>query len=468
MPESVTFRPGMKTIRRGLMFLLTVLGLLLILLPPPAGLSPAGMKCLGVATICITLWIFTPIPLAATSLVAIILLPALEILDKTLVFSFFGNSAVFFLLGVFILGGAMIHTGLSKRLALTFLVRFDQSPRRTIFGVLATGSLLSLFMPEHAVAAMLFPIVMEIVQSLNLEKRKSPLATALFLAMAWGAVAGGIGTFLGGARAPLAVELLRDTFGRTITFTTWAVAAVPIALVLTLLVYWILVKSFKPEIQDMTPARKILSQELQRIGPLSRNEIKIGLLLVVTVFFWIWGGHRLGLAVVSLAAAVMVFVLNIAKWLDVMDYVNWGVIIMYGGAIALGKALAETQAIDWLAGSLLGHATVSVFFLIVVLSALSKAMTELISNAAAVVILVPFSFGFVSSLGVSPEILVLAITIPAGLAFCLPVGTPPNAIAFSSGYFSIRRILRPALLLSALSWAVFLLFVKFYWPLILK
>jgi sodium-dependent dicarboxylate transporter 2/3/5 len=468
MSENMTFRPGVQAFRRGLMLLLASLGLLLILLPPPSGLSAAGMKCLGVATICMTLWIFTPIPLAATSLIAIILLPALEILDRTLVFSFFGNSAVFFLLGVFILGGAMIHTGLSKRLALTFLVRFDRSPRRLVFGVVLAGSVLSLFIPEHAVAAMLFPIVMEIVQSLNLEKRKSPLAIALFLAAAWGAVVGGIGTFLGGARAPLAVELLRDTYGRTIAFSSWAVAAVPIALVLTILVYWVLVLSFKPEVRDVTPARKILAQELQRIGPVSKNEIKIGLLVVVTVVFWIWGGPRLGLAVVSLAAAVMVFVLNIAKWLDVMDYVNWGVIIMYGGAIALGKALAETKAIDWLAGSLLGTSAVSVFVLIVVLSGLSKALTELISNAAAVVILVPFSFGFVSSLNVSPELLVLVITIPAGLAFCLPVGTPPNAIAYASGYFSIRRIIKPALLISVLSWGIFLLFVKFYWPIILE
>jgi sodium-dependent dicarboxylate transporter 2/3/5 len=468
MSENMTFRPGVKILRRSLMLLFTLLGLLLILLPPPSGLSAAGMKCLGVATICITLWIFTPIPLAATSLAAIILLPALEILDKNLVFSFFGNSAVFFLLGVFILAGAMIHTGLSKRLALTFLTRFDRSPRRVVFGVLITGSVLSLFMPEHAVAAMLFPIVIEIVQSLNLERKRSPLATALFLAMAWGAVVGGIGTFLGGARAPLAVELLRDTYGRTITFSSWALAAVPIALVLTFVVYWVLVLFFKPEIRDVTPARTILAQELQRIGSISKDEIKIGLLLVVTIFFWIWGGHRLGLAVVSLAAAVAVFVLNIVKWLDVTDYVNWGVIIMYGGAIALGKALAETKAIDWLAGSLLGTSTVSIFLLIIVLSALSKALTELISNAAAVVILVPFSFGFVSSLNVSPELLVLAITVPAGLAFCLPVGTPPNAIAYASGYFSIRNIIKPALLLSVLSWAIFLLFVKFYWPFILK
>jgi sodium-dependent dicarboxylate transporter 2/3/5 len=237
MSEKTFHRPRIKLLVQGLMVLLTLFGLLLVLLPPPPGLSPAGMKCLGVALICITLWIFTPIPLAATSLAAIILLPALEILDKNLVFSFFGNSAVFFLLGVFILAGAMIHTGLSKRIALIFLTRFDRSPQFVIFGVLVTGSFLSLLMPEHAVAAMLFPIVLEIVQSLNLEKHKSPFAIALFLAMAWGTVVGGIGTFLGGARAPLAVELLRETYGRTITFSSWAIAGVPIALVLTALVY---------------------------------------------------------------------------------------------------------------------------------------------------------------------------------------------------------------------------------------
>jgi len=468
MIKNSPFRRSLKWIKQLSLFTGMVLGLFLILSPPPSGLSDAGMKCLGVATICITLWVFTPIPLAATSLAAIILLPALEILDKHLVFSFFGNSAVFFLLGVFILAGAMMHTGLSKRIALFFLTRFDKSPQFLIFGILLSSSFLSLFMPEHAVAAMMFPVVMEIAQSLRLSQGKSPLAIALFLAMAWGAVIGGIGTFLGGARAPLAVELLNKTFNREISFTSWAIAAVPIALFLTFIAYFILSLYFRPEIKDIAPARRLLQQELQRIGPISLNETKIGLLLLVTIFLWIYGGHHLGLAVISLAAAVMVFVLNIAKWVDVIDYVNWGVIIMYGGAIALGKALAETNAINWIAGHILGSSMVTPFLLIIVLSAMAKLVTELVSNAAAVVILVPFSFGFVSSLNVTPELLVLAVTVPAGLAFCLPIGTPPNAIAYASGYFTIRKILKPALLINLISWIVFLLFVKFYWPLIMK
>jgi sodium-dependent dicarboxylate transporter 2/3/5 len=458
----------LRWIRRILLFAGMVLGLVLILTPPPSGLSEAAIKCLGVATICVTLWVLTPIPLAATSLVAIILLPALEILDKQLVFSFFGNSAVFFLLGVFILAGAMMHTGLSKRVALFLLTRFDRSPQHVIFGILLSSSFLSLLMPGHAVAAMMFPVVMEIVQSLRLERGKSTFAIALFLSMAWGAVIGGIGTFLGGARAPLAVELLHKTYGRDISFSFWALAAVPIAITLTFVAYLILRWSYKPEVQDISPARRLLQQELHRIGPLSRDEMKIGALLLVTIFFWIYGGHSIGLAVISLAAAVMVFVLNIAKWVEVIDYVNWGVIIMYGGAIALGKALAETGAINWLAGQILGSSKITPFLLIIALSVLTKVITELVSNAAAVVILVPFSFGFVTTLNVSPELLVLAVTIPAGLAFLLPVGTPPNAIAYASGYFKIKDILKPALVLSVVSLAVFLLFVRFYWPLIMR
>lgn len=463
-PSSQT---ALKRTKQVLLLLGTVFGIYLILSPPPIGLSEAGMKCLGVAAICITLWILTPIPLAITSLVAIILLPALEILDKQLVFSFFGNSAVFFLLGVFILAGAIMHTGLSKRIALLFLTRFDKSPQNVVFGVLVTSSILSLFMPEHAVAAMMFPVVMEIAQTLNLKKGESSFAVALFLALAWGAVVGGIGTFLGGARAPLAVELLQETYNREITFSFWAAAAVPIALTLTVITYFVLRFFFKSDVIDISPARRLLRQELQVIGPVSRDEWKIGLLVLVTIIFWIFGAHHLGLAVISLAAATMVFVLNIAKWVDIIDYVNWGIIIMYGGAIALGKALAETNAIDWLAGQILGSSLITPFLLIMILAALSKIVTELISNAAAVVILVPIAFGFVNTLNLSPELLVLVVTIPAGLAFCLPVGTPPNAIAYSSGYFSIRDILKPALVISVLSLLVFFMFVKFYWPLIM-
>jgi len=455
-----------KTVKYTLLGLGLLAGISLLLMSPPEGLSIQGSRCLGVAIICFTLWVFQSIPLAATSLLAIILLPTFNILGSNQVFSYFGNSAVFFLLGVFILSGAIIRTGLSKRMAFLFISRFGRSPTGILFGVTFTCAVFALFMPEHAVAAMMFPVVLEIASVLGLEKGSSALGKSLFLALAWGAVVGGIGTYLGGARVPLAAEFLRETYGTRIDFLSWAAAATPISIILTAIVFFALRKRFPSEIKDVSIARTYLSEELAHMGKLSSAEIRTAIIVLCAVLGWILAGHRIGLAVISIAAAVGVFVLRIAKWNEVADYINWGVIVMYGGAIALGKALYETQSIEWLVDRIMGGTEFSPWLLIALLSALSILLTEAISNAAAVVILVPLSYGFVAQTGIAPEILTLAVTIPAGLAFCLPVGTPPNAIAFSSGYYHIRDSLSLGLFIKIVAWCIFFLVARFFWPLV--
>lgn len=441
-------------------------GLAILILPPPPGLSPEGMKCLGVAVICFSLWVLQSIPLAATSLLAIILLPTFNILGRTRVFSFFGNSAVFFLLGVFILSGAIIRTGLSKRLAFLFIKQFGKSPRGIVLGITFSAAFFALFIPAHAVAAMLFPVVLEIANALRIDKGKSPLGKSLFLALAWGAVVGGIGTYMGGARVPLAVEFLRETYGRSIGFLTWAAAATPLAVILTIVVFVALVKTFPSEVKDITETKAFLEAEYKNMGKISWDELKTAIIVSSAIFVWITGGNQFGLAVVSIAAAVCVFIFRIAKWNEVADYINWGVIVMYGGAIALGKALYETQSMEWLVAKILGSAQISPLLLIALLSLLSITLTEAISNAAAVVILVPLSYGFVTQTGLSPEILTLVVTIPSGLAFCLPIGTPPNAIAYSAGYFQVKDSLVLGLFLKIIAWILFMLTARFYWPLL--
>src|SRR5439155_25641512 len=157
---------------------------------------------------------------------------------------------------------------------------------------------------------------------------------------------------------------------------------------------------------------------------------------------------------------------DIVGWRDVEGYVNWGVLLMYGGAIALGAALNRSGAAAWLAKILLsqwGHSPAAV---IALLSAISIVLTEVMSNSAVVALLLPVALGISQQFGIDPRAMAPAIALPAGLAFTLPVGTPGNAIAYSSGYLRLRDMLVPGALLVVIAWATFNLVAVYYWPLI--
>ena len=237
-------------------------------------------------------------------------------------------------------------------------------------------------------------------------------------------------------------------------------------ILLLLPVYIIVNIKFKPEIENISSAKAFLQEEFHRMGKISRDELITAFISVVTIFFWIAAGHQINVAVISIGAAVFVFVFRIAHWIDLNDYINWGVIIMYGGAIALGRALAETGAIEWLASEAIGASTLSPIMFVIVLSLLSLILTEFISNVAAVVILLPMAYGFIAQTGLSAETVTLIITIPAGLAFCMPISTPPNAIAFSAGYFSMKDLFSIGIVIKLVAWLVFLGVALLYWPLI--
>jgi sodium-dependent dicarboxylate transporter 2/3/5 len=433
---------------------------------PPGEMTLAGRNALVIFVLCLALWVTNLIPLAATSLLAIALIPLLGVMEPARAFSFFGNQAVFFLLGVFLLTATMIRTGLSKRVALLFLERFDRSPRFLLFGILVSCTFFALWMPEHAVAAMMFPIVLEVSSQLELKPHQSRYGKALFLSLAWGAIIGGVGTFLGGARAPLAVGLLQESYGRTITFLQWARAALPVVILMVPLATAHLMLLFPPDIAEVKKARHFLRQELNRIGPMSAREKRMGLLILATILAWILLGHRIGLAEISILAAILLFILKIVHWNEIEDYVNWSVIVMYGGAIAIGKALMETGAVESLILGYLPFDQIPAFAILIILAVISILLTEGISNAAAVAVLIPLGFAIGNKYGLSPLLIVFTVTIPAGLPFCLPMGSPPNAISYSAGYYSIREMVRAGIFMNLAAILVLMLIMRFYWPLI--
>ena len=433
---------------------------------PPQGLSVSGQKALAVFCLCVFYWVFDVIPLMITSLLAIILIPLSGVMTSSQAYALFGNEAVFFILGAFILAACFMKSGLSTRIALTVLRRFGTTPRTLLISVLVLNAVMAFFMSEHAVAAMNFPIIVEITAVLRLSPRRSSYAKALFLAMAWGSTIGGVATLLGGGRAPLALGILKEATGKSFGFVEWSAAILPLVLILLVVTYAIIVWFFPIDIANVQAADDVLDQKRMALGRMRYNERAIGLVMLATFATWVIGGEEFGLANIALAAVVVLFVFQLVTWREVERYVNWGVILMYGGAICLGAAINKSGAAAWIAQVTISRWATSGTTVILMLSFLAILLTEAMSNSAVVALLMPVSLGIAGEFHMDPRVMALAVAVPAGLATTLPIGTPANAIAYSSGYLSIRDMVVPGALLGVASWLVFNLVANWYWPLL--
>lgn len=455
-----------RTARYQVLALLALAEALLFRLAPPAGLSAAGYHALLLFGGAVFLWVTGLLPLAVTALLILALLPLTGVLAARQTYALFGNEAVFFILGAFILAAALTGTGLSTRLARAMLLRFGHTPRRLALTVFLLAAGLSFCMSEHAVAAMLFPVVAEIADSLGLKPGRSSYARLLFLAIAWGCIIGGIATFLGGARAPLAVGLLRENSGLDFTFFEWTAAAAPIVGPLLACGFLLLTRFFPVDVASVAPGLQQLNRKRLEMGKPGGNELITGLVMLATIGGWVVFGRRFGLANIALLAAALLFAFRVVSWQKIEEYVNWGIVLMYGGSIALASALQQSGAALWLVRKGLAAFTPSPFTLVAVVSLVAMLLTECISHAAVVAILMPIGLGLAKGLGIDPRVITLAIALPAGLAYCLPMGTPATAIVYGSGYLKSRDIVIPGAAIMTLSWLLFLATAWLVWPLL--
>ena len=434
--------------------------------PVAAGLTPQGQKALAAFALCVFYWVLNVLPLMITSLLAIILLPLSGVMQSGQAYALFGNEAVFFILGAFILAACVMKSGLSTRMALGILHRFGGTPRTLLRTIFLLNAVMAFFMSEHAVAAMNFPIVSEIVSVLGLPQRRSNYARALFLAMAWGTSIGGIATLLGGARAPLALGILRQQTNTSFSFLEWTLLALPLVAVLLIIGYRMILYFFPIDIETVAAVEDVLNERWLRLGRPSYEERAVGAVMLGTLIAWFFGGEEFGLANIAIAAVVLLFVLRVVNWRDVERYVNWGVLLMYGGAIALGSAVNTSGAAAWLS-----HVTISQWAsngvtVVVLISLMAILLTEAMSHSAVVALLMPVAIGVAREFGLDPRMMAPVVALPAGLAFTLPIGTPANAIAFSSGYLRIRDLLLPGAALELCAWVAFNLLAFWYWPLL--
>jgi sodium-dependent dicarboxylate transporter 2/3/5 len=451
--------------RRWLLAVVVVgLSLLALLAPRPSDLSLEAQRSTAIFILCLGLWVTHLLPLHITSILAIVLVSQFGVVSTQEAYALFGNSAVFFILGSFILSGVMVDCGLSTRLTLLILRSAGRTAGRLRATIFLLAAFSSLWMSEHAVAAMMLPIVLEIVGAQEPSLRRGPYARSLVLALAWGCTVGGIGTYLGGARGPLAAGILQETEGITISFLGWMAAAMPVV-VIGLLLGGVLLKLISREdAPSVAGAEEILAARVCEMGRIRRREVAVGAVMLCAILSWVFLRGIISLANTSLAAVVLLFALGLVKWRNLEHRINWGIILMYGGAICLGSVMDRTGAAHWLAERVLGSVVPSPLLLLAGIALLSLFLTEGVSNAAAVAILMPVALSAGKSAGVDLRAVTLAIAVPAGLAFMLPTSTPAMALAYSTAILRPSECVKVGLVFKVLAWVGVVAVMGLLWP----
>jgi sodium-dependent dicarboxylate transporter 2/3/5 len=434
-------------------------------------LSNTGKMMLGILVLGVVLWVSEAIPLAITGLLVMILQPILLRVEPKTVFTAFGNTAVFFLIGAFIIAAAIEKQNLHKRIALSFLKKFESSPKLFIFGILLCSALLSFIMPNHAVAVLMLPIVLSILISLNIIPRMSNFGKVSMLSIAFGCSIGSIGTLIGGARNPLTIGVLEEQFSNTsITFLEWMVYCIPIVLISLPFIWLILISFYPPEVKDLKEVREKLAQEITELGPMRSEEKTVTYILVGTVIAWIIVPSlisNIGLAVIGILGGVIMFFSGTITWRDIERRVPWGIILLYGGAITLGVGMVQTGAAKWLAIELIQLSGENPVIVIIILILITVLFTNVMSNTAAVAMILPIGLGFGQVLGFSsPILLSLLIASAGGFAFLLVVATPANAITYSAGYFSTKDLIKVGVIINLICILILFIIAVSYWYLL--
>jgi len=454
---------------KNIFFILLAFALIILFyfIPTPEGLTQNGKVMIGILLMAAILWIIEPIPLAVTGLLIMIIQPIMHVIPPNEVFSSFGSQAIFFLVGAFIIAGAVEKHGLHRRIALRFLSHFEKTPRIFTFGIMSSCAILSFVMPAHGVAALFLPIVVSILIAMKITPRQSNFGKVSMLCVAYGCSIGSIGTLIGGARNPLTIGLLSDLNPPiNVTFFDWMIYSMPVVFVSLPLVWIILQFSFPIEIKDIYEAKKEINNQVTKSGKMSIKETIVLSVLIVTILLWIlFSSHQyFGLAVIALLGSILLFITKTINWNDVEKRVPWGIILLYGGAITLGIGIQKTGAGTWIVNALFNTVGINPFLVVIVIIILTVLLTNIMSNIGAVAILLPIGIAISTEIEfISPLLSAMIIAVGAGFAFMLVIATPGNAITYSSGYFSTKDLFKAGFISNIACILVIFFIAIVYW-----
>ena len=397
------------------------------------------------------LWVTQALPLAVTALLVPLLAVLSGLSELRPALAAFAHPVIFLFLGGFALAAALQRQGLDLALATAVLRLADgRRPVAVALLFLLTAGL-SMWISNTATAALMLPLALGLLGDTRGTEPAGPAERSfVLLGVAYSASIGGVGTIVGSP--PNAIAAAQAGIG----FAQWLRIGLPLVVVLLPLMVVVLFLMLRPRLAGRLP---VTTSSIAW----SRERRATLVVFMLTAAGWIGGaplGRALGIdadidSVVALAAIVALVATGALGWKDIESRTHWGVLLLFGGGLALGHVMDTSGASSFLADGLVARVRdAPVAWLIVAVVAFVVFLTELVSNTASAALLVPVFLGVGSALGLPPQLLASAIAIAASCAFMLPVATPPNAIVFATEWVPQATMMRCGFVLNLLCIAV--------------
>lgn len=454
--------------------LIGIVGLIIPFFLNLPGLSEAGHVALGIFFLAAAFWMLEPFPIYATSML-VIFLQVLLLSKEGLLFTsvteaytpdsytaFVGtlaNPIIILFLGGFVLADAAVKYDLDRNITRILLRPFGNAPRYIILGLMVVTAVLSAFMSNTATTAMMMTVILPIVSRI---KGNDPVKTGLALSIPFAANIGGIATPIGTPPNAVVIGALNQQ-GINIPFGEWMIIATPLVVIALILTWLLIMFMFRPDTDT-------ISIDMSGRFNTSQNAILLYVAFGLTVFFWVTESfHGIKSAIIALIPVVALTLTGVVTKNDIRK-LPWEVLWLVAGGISLGISMKSTGLAEWIVTSI-EWSNFGTITLLIVFSAVAIVMSNFLSNTVTATLLIPLAVSLATS-GIAGEgfdliIVSLVIGVSSSMAMMLPISTPPNAIAMSTGSLQTASMAKAGAAIGVLGLIVVTLYAVFYWPLII-
>lgn len=453
----------------------------------PFNVDPGALKVLAVGGLMITWWVTEALPMAVVALLPLILFPLLQITSMEETAAPYANPVIFLFMGGFMIGLAIEKWNLHRRIALNIIRITGTSGDRIVLGFILASGLLSMWLSNTATTMMMFPIAVSVIHVMR-ENNKgvgniANFSLTIMLAIAYASNFGGIATIIGTPPNVAYVGYIEKKYSYNVDFLNWMLICTPLAILLLISLYWVMVKWLFPNhIKSDFATKQLIKDELAALGPVSNNEKRVLVIFISTALLWITKDLinvtqsviKLNDTIIAVIGAVALFICpaegdksdSILEWDDTQK-MAWGILLLFGGGISLANGLENAGLMQDL-GQWLSQFAGNQFILVLVITIVTIFLSEVMSNVAQVIVFAPVVSSMADAIGMNPLLLGIPMTLAASCASMLPMGTPPNAIVFASGHIKLKDMTKAGFVMNIVAVILITLFCWFLLPLLMK